>query len=122
MRSSNPSVIPSARRTTAHTRPQYPIIFTELRGLSPGRTGIAFLPVFAGCLLSIPISYWSNRAYARAAREAKECGKRPAPELRLHSARIGGPLTVVALLWLGWTGYKPEIIWCVTLARGGNLG
>lgn len=92
---------------------QYPIIFTELRGLSPGRTGITFLFVLAGCLLSIPATQASNNTYLKAVKAALAAGKKPQPELRLPPALWGAPISVVGLLWLGWSGYKSEVIWSV---------
>lgn len=80
----------------------FPIIFQDLYGLSPGVTGLAYLPIFGGACITIPIFwYWDDillRAVARGAAWTKREEYR-----RLPLACLGGPLFVISLFWLGFS-------------------
>ncbi|KAM0815798.1 putative Major facilitator superfamily transporter [Seiridium cardinale] len=80
----------------------FPLIFQQLYGLSPGVTGLCFLPVGVGALLSLPVFY-AYDGYLRRAQEQKKPWSRQEEYRRVPLACIGGPLFVVALLWLGWS-------------------
>ena len=80
----------------------YPIVFQDLYGLSPGVSGLMFLPIGVGSILAVFVFL----AYERILRRAKAADKpwaRKEEALRLPLAFLGGPLYVVALFWLGWT-------------------
>ncbi|KAI2632184.1 major facilitator superfamily transporter [Hypoxylon sp. NC1633] len=80
----------------------FPIIFQNVYHLSPGVTGLCYLPIGAGALLSLPVFF----AYDRILRNAKARGtswSKKEEFRRVPLAALGGPLWVVSLFWLGWT-------------------
>lgn len=80
----------------------FPIIFSELYGLSPGVTGLCYLPIGAGALLSLPV-FWSwDSILARAVARGAPWTKREEYR-RLPLALLGGPTFVVSLFWLGFS-------------------
>jgi multidrug resistance protein len=80
----------------------FPIIFQKLYGLSPGQTGLAYLPIGAGSLLVIPVFvFWErvlNRAHTANAAWVKREEYR-----RLPLACVGGPLFAGSLFWIGFS-------------------
>ncbi|KAK6066622.1 Polyamine transporter 3 [Seiridium cupressi] len=80
----------------------FPLIFQQFYGLSPGVTGLCFLPVGVGALLSLPVFY-AYDGYLRRAQEQKKPWSMQEEYRRVPLACIGGPLFVIALLWLGWS-------------------
>jgi MFS family permease len=98
----------------------FPYIFQGVYHLSPGLTGVAFLPIGVGSLLSLPI-FWAYdefilRAQARDAAWAKLEEYR-----RVPLACLGGPLFVVALFWLGFTA-REEIHFILPMLAGVPFG
>ncbi|KAJ6191408.1 hypothetical protein N7519_001429 [Penicillium mononematosum] len=79
----------------------YPIIFQDIYKMSPGVSGLMFLP---------------TRAKARNASWAFIEEYR-----RLPLACIGGPLYVISLFWVGWTA-SPNIHWVVPFLSGIPFG
>lgn len=79
----------------------YPRIFQGLYGLSPGVTGLCFLPIGGGCCLGMPIFFGYDHVLRRARRRNK-AWVRQEEYRRVPLACLGGPLLVVSLLWLGW--------------------
>ncbi|KAK8093694.1 Polyamine transporter 3 [Apiospora hydei] len=80
----------------------FPRIFQDLYGLSPGVTGLCFLPIGGGCVLGLPIFF----AYDHVLQRAQKTGKawaRQEEYRRVPLACLGGPLFVISLLWLGWS-------------------
>ncbi|CAG9944212.1 unnamed protein product [Clonostachys rosea f. rosea IK726] len=80
----------------------FPIIFSTLYGLSPGVTGLCYLPIGGGATLSLPI-FWFWDTYLAKATAAGTSWTRREESRRLPLALIGGPAFVVALFWLGFT-------------------
>lgn len=80
----------------------FPIIFQQLYGLSPGVTGLCFLPIGVGALLSLPIFY-AYDGYLRRAQKQGKVWSTQEEYRRVPLACLGGPLFVVALFWLGWS-------------------
>ncbi|KAJ4320454.1 hypothetical protein N0V84_005845 [Fusarium piperis] len=80
----------------------FPIIFQDVYGLSPGVTGLAYLPIFGGAAITLPISWaWDNVLARATARDAPWV--RREEYRRLPLACLGGPLFVISLFWLGWS-------------------
>lgn len=67
--------------------------------------------MFAGSLVTVVCSYVFDRLSQKFIRRHPH---KQAEYLRLPLACVGGPLFVIALLWLGWTS-KPSIHWAVPL-------
>lgn len=80
----------------------FPIIFQELYGLSPGVSGLAYLPIGGGALLAVPVFYGWERWHLRALREGRAWARQEEYR-RLPLACVGGPLFFVSLFWLGWS-------------------
>ncbi|KAF4460933.1 Polyamine transporter 3 [Fusarium albosuccineum] len=80
----------------------FPIIFQDVYGLSPGITGLAYLPIFGGAALTLPIFWAWDGALARATARDAPWVKREEYR-RLPLACLGGPLFVISLFWLGWS-------------------
>ncbi|OAQ73260.1 major facilitator superfamily transporter [Pochonia chlamydosporia 170] len=98
----------------------FPIIFLHHYDLQPGITGLCYLPIGAGAILSM-ISFWSWDNYvARAAARGAEWTKSDEYR-RVPLATIGGPLFVISLFWLGFTS-KPSIPFFVPMLAGLPFG
>ncbi|KAG9257688.1 major facilitator superfamily domain-containing protein [Emericellopsis atlantica] len=83
----------------------FPIIFQQLYGLSPGVTGLCYLPIGVGAILSLPVFWYWDHFLALAVSRGKTWTKRE--ELRrLPLACVGGPSFVIALFWLGWSAQE----------------
>lgn len=83
----------------------YNIIFqgpNSVYGFSPGITGIAYLPIAVGSLLTAPVYLGWDSYYRKATSQGKPWVKREEFH-RLPLACIGGPLYTIAMLWLGWS-------------------
>ncbi|KAH8678236.1 major facilitator superfamily domain-containing protein [Xylariales sp. PMI_506] len=80
----------------------FPLIFQDLYGLSPGVTGLCFLPIGIGCLLSLPIFYAYDAFLRRAQAQNKPWSKQEEYR-RVPLAFIGGPMFAMSLFWLGWS-------------------
>lgn len=98
----------------------YPLAYTDIYSMSPGISGLAFLPFGIGCIFAVLIHFQFDKY-----RSKQSARKRPwlfSPEgQRLPLACLGGPLWAVSLFWLGWTA-KPNIHWSAPLLAGIPLG
>jgi hypothetical protein len=82
----------------------YPIVFQGIYHMTPGISGLMFLPVGLGALLALPLFIWYD-SYLRRAKERDEPWTRKEEARRLPLACVGGPLYVLALFWLGWSAH-----------------
>lgn len=98
----------------------FPIVFQQLYGLSPGVTGLTFLSIGVGALISLPIFWtWDSilaKAHARNAPWVQREEYR-----RLPLACLGGPMFVIALFWLGFTA-RSSISFVVPMLAGIPFG
>ncbi|KAI0395931.1 major facilitator superfamily transporter [Xylariaceae sp. FL0594] len=83
----------------------FPIIFQELYGLSPGVTGLLFLPIFGGALIALGVFFAWN-SYLRRAQEKGRPWTKKEEYNRVPLAALAGPVFVVSLLWLGFSSRK----------------
>lgn len=74
----------------------FPIIFRDLYGLNPGETGLTYLLIGAGGMLSLPVFWYWDIALVKAQLRASSWSKREESR-RLPLACMGGPLFVVSL-------------------------
>ena len=100
------------------------LVFSDVYGFNLWQVGLSFLGLLIGMLVAIfsdPIWHWN---YLRLLRNNEmktgELGKSE-PEFRLPPTIIGAWLTVIGLLWFGWTIY-PSIHWVVPLFGAGFFG
>lgn len=88
----------------------FPLIWADLRGFSPGLSGLIFVGVGLGTTAGAALNIHLGRRY-------KELVPRwrgsPPPENRLLGAMIGGPVLVVGIFFLGWTGAYKSVPWYV---------
>lgn len=93
---------------------RYPIIYQKGKGYSAGITGLMFIPLAVGVLLSAACSPLVNRHYLNLAK--KYNGKPPA-EARLIPMMVSCWLIPIGLFIFAWTSY-PRLSW-VGPALGG---
>jgi MFS family permease len=98
----------------------YPIIFEGIYYQSPGISGLMFLPIGGGALLSIFVFLWYDGFLRRAQAQHKPWTEKEESR-RLPLAFIGGPLLVLGLFWLGWTS-RPSVPFYVPMLAGIPFG
>lgn len=89
----------------------FPDIFEGIYGFTAGESGLAFVMMFAGSIITLVCSWLFDRCGQKWVR--RHPNKQP-EYLRLPLACVGGPLFVIALFWLGWTA-RASIHWVVPL-------
>lgn len=98
----------------------YPLIFQGTYRMNAGQSGLAFLPVMIGAMVSLVPFLYYDVVLQRAKRQHK-----PWAEVeeyrRLPLACFGGPLYVISLFWLGWTA-RNDIHWIVPMLAGIPVG
>ncbi|KAI0098590.1 major facilitator superfamily transporter [Hypoxylon sp. NC0597] len=98
----------------------FPIIFQDVYGLSPGITGLCYLPIGIGAVLALPVFFSYDHilldAQARGAPWSKKEEYR-----RVPLATLGGPLFVISLFWLGWSA-RPGVSFVVPMLAGIPFG
>ncbi|CAJ2511294.1 Uu.00g069190.m01.CDS01 [Anthostomella pinea] len=98
----------------------FPLIFQGVYGLSPGVTGLCYLPIGAGALLTLPVFFWYDHYLRRA--QAKDLPwARQEEYRRVPLAALGGPLFVISLFWLGWSA-KSDVPFVVPMLAGLPFG
>lgn len=98
----------------------FPIIFQRLYGLSPGVTGLCYLPIGAGACLSMPVFWYWDGVLARAQERGAPWIKREEYR-RVPLACCGGPLFVISLFWLGFTA-RSSVSFVVPMLAGVPFG
>ncbi|KAH6666501.1 major facilitator superfamily transporter [Plectosphaerella plurivora] len=100
----------------------FPLIFGELYGLSPGKTGLAFLSIGGGSLVALPAFFaydpilrWFQRHPRYGVWACREEFR------RLPLACAGGPLFVISLFWLGFSS-RPGVPVIVPILAGVPFG
>jgi MFS transporter, DHA1 family, multidrug resistance protein len=88
----------------------FPLIWTELRGFTPGLSGLIFIGVGIGSTSGALLNVWLSEKYRTLTPEWRGT---PPPEYRLYGSMIGGPFLVVGIFFLGWTGAYKSVPWYV---------
>lgn len=96
----------------------YPIIFEVRKGYSSGITGLMFIPIAVGVILSAMCSPLVNKHYLTLV--AKHNGKPPA-EVRLIPMMISCWFIPIGLFIFAWTSYK-RLIWVGPCLAGLPVG
>jgi hypothetical protein len=101
----------------------YPVVFTEDKGWSAGKTGLMFIPIAVGILGGVIVSPLVNRQYIRSCLkyEAQHGGERPPPELRLIPMICACWLVPIGIFIFAWTSY-PDISWVGPCLAGLPIG
>ncbi|EFZ02209.1 MFS transporter [Metarhizium robertsii] len=98
----------------------FPIIFHDLYGLNPGETGLTYLLIGAGGMVSLPVFWYWDVALVKAQVRGSWWSKREESR-RLPLACMGGPLFVISLFWLGFSA-KISIPFVVPMLAGIPFG
>lgn len=88
----------------------YPVVFGEGKGWSNSKTGLTFIPIAIGVLVSSFIAPWINSDYNKRAKKYTDRGEVPPAELRLIPMMVGCWFVPVGLFIYAWTSY-PSLIW-----------
>ncbi|KAI1395415.1 major facilitator superfamily domain-containing protein, partial [Hypoxylon fuscum] len=97
----------------------FPIVYTDLRGWPQEQSGLSFIGVLLGILLSVAFQLWDNNRYVKLV-DRSETYSAPA-EARLLGCCIGGISIAVGLFWFAWTTF-PDIHWMINAAAGVPFG
>lgn len=103
----------------------YPIVFRDIRGWQLGMSGLAFLGIGFGVVLTIACEPFIRRLINSHAKDP-ETGK-PYPEAMVSFVCICAAMIPVGELWFAWTCSPASIHWIVPLLAGipfgaGNTG
>jgi hypothetical protein len=96
-----------------------PLVYTDILGWPREQSGLSFLGVVVGMLLSVVFAIWDNARYARTLERLR--GEAAPPETRLPACCLGGVCIVVGLLWCAWTA-RPGLPWLLNMASGVPFG
>jgi len=98
----------------------YPIIYTEMRGWSLGQTGLAFIGIGLGTMLSI-VSEPLIRKMINSHKKDPETGRVP-PEASASIICIAAVLCPIGQLWFSWTCVPISIHWIWPILAGVPFG
>ncbi|KAI0019767.1 major facilitator superfamily transporter [Xylariomycetidae sp. FL0641] len=98
----------------------FPIIFQDVYHLSPGVTGLCYLPIGGGALLTLPVFFGYDNFLRHARTTGKPWTKREEFR-RVPLATLGGPLFVISLFWLGWSA-RSDVSFVVPMLAGVPFG
>lgn len=84
----------------------FPVVYMEGKGWSASKTGIMFIPIGVGVLISTAIAPWINKDYNRRAQAYRDRGELPPPELRLIPMMVGCWFVPAGLFAYAWSSYS----------------
>ena len=96
----------------------FPIVFEQGRHWSQGVSGLSYVGVLVGQLLSMFFYIFLEVNYQK--KIATNPGKAK-PEGRLQPAMIGAVLLPIGLFWFAWSTY-PQVHWIVSTLGGAIFG
>ncbi|KAF4343106.1 multidrug resistance [Fusarium beomiforme] len=96
----------------------YPIIYQKGKGYSAGKTGLMFIPVAVGVLLSAACSPWVNSHYISL---VKKHNGHPPAEVRLIPMMASCWFIPIGLFIFAWTSYK-DLSWAGPAMGGFPVG
>ncbi|CAN3352867.1 major facilitator superfamily multidrug transporter Nag4p [Diutina catenulata] len=88
----------------------YPVIYQEDKGFNASMTGVMFIPIGVGVILSSVVAPWFNTDYNKRAQVYRDRGEMPPPELRLIPMMIACWFVPAGLFPFAWSSY-PHISW-----------
>lgn len=83
----------------------FPVVYMEGKGFSASKTGVMFIPIGVGVILSGISGIFINKDYNKRAQKYYDKGESPPPELRLIPMMIGCWFIPVGLFIFAWTSY-----------------
>ncbi|CAG7958759.1 unnamed protein product [Penicillium salamii] len=85
---------------------------TGIYGLNQAHTGLCYIAINIGFLLSLFTIWPIHIRFKRRNSEAHEQGKQKVvPEERLTHAIVGAPLLPISIFWIGWTSWPNVSHW-----------
>lgn len=102
----------------SHNLQAYPRVFRGIYGMSQGNSGLAFLGLGLGVILSGPTAGLMTKMYLR---RKSERGGIPMPEDRLPYAVAAGIITPISMFWFAWSGQE-HVHWIVPILAGIPFG
>ncbi|KIM80267.1 hypothetical protein PILCRDRAFT_73402 [Piloderma croceum F 1598] len=100
----------------------FPVIFEEKRGLSVSNDSLIFIGIGIGTSIGALLNVYLD---GNTPDIIMKWQNSPPPENRLYGAMVGGPLLVVGIFWLGWTGEYSVVPWYIpalsTLSLGASI-
>jgi hypothetical protein len=97
----------------------YPIVFTDIRGWSPGLSGLAFSGMAVGCFLTIGAEPLIRRMIS--AHQADPISGKVPAEAMVSVLCIAAVLVPMGELWFAWT-CEPPVHWVWPLLAGIPFG
>lgn len=97
----------------------FPVIWEVKRGFNPGESGLIFIGVGIGTTIGAATNVAMQRHYREL---VPKWHGHPPPEERLYGAILAGPLLIVSMFWLSWTGEYSSIHWAVPAVATIMLG
>ncbi|OCF37278.1 spermine transporter [Kwoniella heveanensis BCC8398] len=91
----------------------FPIAFEEIRGWSPGMTGVAFVSIIVGIFIALFLMPIQEKLYAR---------KPGCPESRLYPMMLGAIFLPVSLFIIAFTGAYARVHWMGMMVGGAIFG
>ncbi|MCH0629814.1 MFS transporter [Kocuria palustris] len=88
----------------------YPVIYQEGKGWNASMTGVMFIPIGVGVILSSVVAPFFNTQYNRKAQVYRDRGELPPPELRLIPMMIACWAVPIGLFPFAWSSY-PRLSW-----------
>jgi len=85
----------------------FPIVFVEMYGFNLGLEGVAFLGIFVGAVLTVPV-YFAYLYYVQEP-QFDENGN-ISPEKRLPPAIVGAFCIPICMFWFGWSAGRTHWI------------
>ncbi|KAI7337383.1 MFS general substrate transporter [Hortaea werneckii] len=99
----------------------YPIIFSDMRGWSPGLSGLAFCGIGVGSMIVICCEPLIRKMInAHKADPESETGD-PPPEAMVSVVCIAAVLIPIGEIWFAWSG-TPDVPWIVPILAGVPFG
>ncbi|KAK9356406.1 MFS general substrate transporter [Lipomyces doorenjongii] len=89
-----------------------PYIFMTVYDFSIGDSGLVFVAIGVGVLLSLAIAFVIDRIWYQPVARTMPVGEIPRAELRLYCGFVGSVLLPVSLFWIGWSSRR-SIHWIV---------
>ncbi|PRT54565.1 hypothetical protein B9G98_02185 [Wickerhamiella sorbophila] len=99
----------------------YPVVYGEGKGWSDHMTGLMFIPLAIGIILSACCAKFVNDDYNRRAKVFKDRGEPVPPEVRLIPMMFGAPFIPIGLFIFAWTSY-PHVHWIGPAIGGAPVG
>ncbi|KAI0484409.1 major facilitator superfamily transporter [Xylariaceae sp. FL0804] len=98
----------------------FPIVFQDVYNLSPGVTGLCYLPIGGGAFIALGIFIAWEKIHRKAEDQGRPWAKKEEYR-RVPLACMGGPLFVVSLFWLGWSARR-EVSFVAPILAGFPFG